>query len=184
MADRVRKHTKDTFRIESLNVVPRMHQGCVQVEVVFFSSENPGWFGSLGAYTKAVCVPDIAALEEYEREVEASGKPPLEVVENGDGDVIRWTRESPYKKGLLKLVHIEGRKKIDKLGDGLYHYKEYLKDCKIVWACIDQLYEMKYQIENEICIYGDFPEQAGAFRSGDPYNDFIGVLETLDRFWD
>lgn len=178
-----RAPTSESFRIEKITAVPKSAHSCVLLEVVFFR-RNDHWFGNLSEYLKACWVPDIEALEEYEREVEESGVPPLKLVEDDEGATVRWTRESPYSKGLLKIGYIRGNGKITKLDSGLFQYKEYVKDCKIVQASIEQLFEMKRQIDEGVCVYGDYPDQAGAFRSGSPYDDFIGVLETLDRFWD
>ncbi len=43
---------------------------------------------------------------------------------------------------------------------------------------------MKQQIEDGVCIYGDYPGQEGCFRGSDVVDDFATILKALDLFWD
>ena len=174
--------TKDSFRIESIELeeAPQIYR----LKVEWFSTDPD--LGSLGQYTTAIQVVDREALEKFENEEDKKTLEDIwEFTPNEDGtSTLKRKVDGPYQLGLLKNVTIRGADVVKVLPNNRYSYQCYLAKCRIVEACIQQLYETKDQIENGYCKFGDYPAQAGAFRSGSAYHDFIGVLETLDRFWD
>lgn len=132
-------------------------------------------FGLLQKYARAQVVPDPKALEAYWENT------PLPSFEDES-----FSYKSPYDIGLIKNQYIEGLDHIREV-EGLtntYEYREYLADCYITRAAILQIAEMKHQMETGVCIFGDFPKQAGCFRSGDALSDFAGLLKSIDLFWD
>lgn len=176
------KQTKNFFRIEEIEVEESEHFYKLKVD---WFSEDPN-LGMLGKYTKAIQITDIEALEKFEEEQlnktleEIADLTPLE-----DGTLeMKFKNESPYTLGLEKIVHIRGSDVVNVLDNNKFSYSCYVAKCMIVESCIQQLHQMKDQIEIGYCKWGEYPSQAGAFRSGSPYHDFLGVIETLDRFWD
>lgn len=174
--------TKDSFRIENIEV--EEGKGVYKMKVEWFSTDPQ--LGNLGEYTKAIQVTDKEALEKFEEEELNKDLDEIwEFTPNSDGtSSLERKVDGPYELGLEKIIDIRGADVIKVLGDNRYAYDTYATKCAIVDACIQQLHEMKDQIERGYCKYGDYPAQAGAFRSGCAYHDFIGVLQTLDRFWD
>lgn len=103
-----------------------------------------------------------------------------ELHETGDGKTSRWISEyaTEYELGLVKNVEVEGADKIY-IEDDVYIYEEFISDSIVTRAVVLQLAIMKEEMYNN-------PDdiEAGCFRSGDSFHDFLGLLETLDRFWD
>lgn len=145
-------------------------------------------FGKLGKYHKSLMVADIQKYEDYYNEPENLEYETQQVA----GDVsdatdvyeLRFNKASPFEIGLCKIVDVVGEDVVEQQEDGSYIYRDHISDNYITRSAVNQLYEMKFQMERGFCRWGDYPEQAGAFRSGDPYHDFIGIIETLHRFWD
>lgn len=176
------KQTKDAFRIENIEVEEK--EGCYKIKIEWFSTDSQ--LGNLGEYTKAIHVVDKEALENFEEEeLNKTIDEIWSFTPNSDGtSSLKRKVDGPYELGLERIVDIRGADVVKVLENNRYMYDTYAAKCGIVDACIQQLHEMKDQIERGYCKFGDYPAQAGAFRSGCAYHDFIGVLETLDRFWD
>ena len=175
------KETKQQFRIKNIEVEEK--KSCYKITVEWFSKDPQ--LGQLGEYSRAVYVPDKKALEEFEEQESEKSMSELWKFEPRDDGTSEMIRKIPssFDLGLQKFVDIRGADKIKEVSYQNYKYTEYISKCMIVKACIQQLHEMKDQIENGFCKWGDYPNQAGAFRSGEPYHDFIGAIETIDRFW-
>lgn len=174
--------TKQQFSIKNIEVEDGPE--CYKITVEWFSKDPD--LGLLGEYTRAVHVPDKKALEKFEEEEAEKSLSELwdfEPKNDGTSEVVRKVPNS-FDLGLEKFVDIRGSGVVKEVSYQNYKYSQHISKCMIVEACIQQLHVMKDRIDSGICNWGDFPKQAGAFRSGDPYHDFIGVLETLDRFWD
>jgi len=174
--------TKDNFFIEKIEIEEK--EECYKIDIEWFSKESD--LGQLGKYTRAIHVIDKAALEEFEEnEYEKSVKDvwDFKPCDDGTSELVRKIPSS-FDIGLEKFVDIRGADVVKEVSRNRYKYSQYISKCIIVDACIKQLHEMKEHIDTGYCKWTDFPKQAGAFRSGDPYHDFLGVIETLDRFWD
>ena len=173
---------KDNFRIENLKIEDG--EDCYRITVEWFSTDPD--LGQLGRYTRAIHVTNKTALEEFE---ENEYEKPLKDVwdfkpcDDGTNELILKIPSS-FDMGLEKFVDIRGADVVKEVSTNRYKYDQYISKCMIVEACIQQLHQMKDQIDNAYNKPTDFSKQAGAFRSGDPYHDFLGVVETLDRFWD
>ena len=174
--------TKDNFCIQKIDVEDGPE--CYKITVEWFSTDPD--LGMLGKYTRAIQVTDKTALEEFEeKEYEKSIQEvwDFELQDDGMREVVRKVPSS-FDIGLEKFIDICGADVVQEVSPQNYKYSQHISKCMIVEACIQQLHEMKDKIDSGICNWGDYPKQAGAFRSGDPYHDFLGVIETLDRFWD
>ena len=174
--------TKDNFYIENIEIEEK--EDCYKITVEWFSKDPD--LGQLGKYTRAIQVLDKSALEKFEKEEYEKSLSEVWDFEPADDNTEQLKRKIPssFDIGLEKFIDIRGADVIQKTSYQKYKYSEYISKCMIVEACIQQLHEMKDKIDSGVCNWGDFPKQAGAFRSGDPYHDFLGVIETLDRFWD
>ena len=174
--------TKDNFSIEKLEVKDHTH--CYEITVEWFSTDPD--LGTLGKYTRAIQVVDKEALEKFEEEEYQKSIKDIWDFELRDDGMREMVRKVPcsYDLGLQKFIDVRGADIVQEIGPQKYKYGQYVSKCMIVEACIQQLHEMKDKIDSGFCKWTDFPKQGAAFRSGDPYHDFIGVIETLDRFWD
>lgn len=149
---------------------------------VRFTIPDEEYLGRLGKYSKALMVSDIEKYEEYYNNLEN-----LEYDEKPigkEGYEIVFKRPSPYDLGLCKTVDIVGEDAIEQQEDGTYIYRDHISSNYITRAALHQINEMKDHMDRGFCRWGDYPEQVGAFRSGDSFHDFIGIIETLHRFWD
>lgn len=177
----------NVFRVESINISKSVGCHTFYVEVTFFRKEKGApWFGQLGKYARALYVPDIEALEKFEEE-EAEKEFPFifaEAEDHGVYEVIGRTRPSPFDLGLIKIVDVEGADLIQDLGEDRYRYSQHLQDCSVVCAAIEQLDKVKRSLETGVYEHGFNPRYSGDVRIEDIYHEFIGLLETLDRFWD
>lgn len=135
------------------------------INIEFENGDLEPDFGTLSAYYKAIHVYDKDLLEEYDRENAVYDR---------------------YDLGLTKIGYVEGADTIIKVQNkkDAYCYSQYLIDCYITRSVILQIAEMKEHLESGFCRWGDYPEQVGAFATGDTYTDFIRALECLDKFWD
>jgi hypothetical protein len=173
------------FKINKIQHEPsKKDNGCFMIEINFScSEEQERSFGTLGKYHKATHVTDIQKFEDHYND-NSNFEYETEQIEGTEFSHLKWKKPSAYDLGLVKIVDVEGLDKINKQEDGTFTYKEFVTDCYITTAAVKQLFEMKQHMDTGFCRWGDYPEQVGAFRSGDPFSDFIGILETLDRFWD
>lgn len=148
---------------------------------VQFTLTDAAYLGTLGKYHRALMVPDITAYEGYYNKPESLE---YETKPMGDFYEVIFRGPSPYELGLCKTVDVAGEDILQKQEDGSYIYRDHVSSNYITQGAISQLLEMKEHMDSGFCRWGDYPEQAGAFRSGDPSHDFIGIIETLHRFWD
>lgn len=178
----MKKATKDTFRIESIDVEEKEHYYLLGIK--WFSQDSR--VGFLGKYSRAIYVPDIEKLEQFEEKYYSSTfEENWEFVPREDNtSELKRKTDCSFDLGLEKIVDIRALDVVEYLSENTFQYKQYISKCAITKACIEQLHRMKQEIETGYCMWGDYPDQAGAFRSGSPYDDFIATLETLDRFWD
>lgn len=147
-----------------------------------FTAPDEEYFGRLGKYSRALMVNDIEKYEDYYNNLENleyDAKP----LANGNFELV-FKRPSPYDLGLCKTVDVVGEDAFQKQEDGSYIYRDYVSYNYITAGALNQLYEMKEHMDSGFCRWGDYPEQVGAFRSGDTFHDFIAIIETLHRFWD
>lgn len=166
------------------NDYPSYYGTCKFVEVGFEISDPDPNFGYLGEFYRGVVVPDI---EAYNKNYEDTIEKITQDRAAGEDNFLKYLNEdSPYDRGLCKIDNIVGSDSIKKFPDqpGYFEYGQYVADCPITRACIEQLFTMKKQIDEGVCAFGDFPDQVGCFRSGDVVSDFVGIIECLDRFWD
>jgi hypothetical protein len=154
-----------------------------KITVEFEAPAEDPYFGMLGQYYKAIVLLD---REKYEQHYADFDRDDVSFVDIEDSEFkqIVFKKPSPYELGYCKAMECLGADTINSLGDNKYKYTQFISSNFITEAAVKQLEEMKNDIDNNRCRYGDFPDQVGAFRSGDPFGDFIGILETLDRFWD
>ena len=137
----------------------------------------------LGKYFNALVMFDKQKYEEHYDNLPTDDMY-FEKLPDSEFSEMKFKSKSPYKLGYCKNMECQGTDCIQELGDAKYQYHQLISSNYITEACAKQLEEMKEHQERDYCRYGDHPEQVGAFRSGDPFHDFIGILETLDRFWD
>jgi hypothetical protein len=143
--------------------------------------------GRLGEYTKAIVIPDIAALEKFRDE-----QPPFDLekslVKSDDGEYYEYKPQHPssFDLGLRKFMDVEGSDIIFPVEgeEGTFKFEEYVLNCSITQAVYEQLEAMKKELEHGICSFGNYPEQVGCFRSGEVTHDFALLLETLYNYWD
>lgn len=154
-----------------------------ELTIEFFNDDKDAHFGMLGKYFNALVMFDKQKYEEHYENL-ASDDMYFEKIEGSELSEMKFKSKSPYELGYCKNMECQGMDCIQELGDGKYRYHQFISSNYITEACVKQLLEMKEHQESLYCRYGDYPDQIGAFRSGDPFHDFIGVLETLDRFWD
>jgi hypothetical protein len=152
------------------------------IEVNFTPDAEQTYFGTLGDYFSIIAIDDTAAYEAYYSDSE-NLEYELIPSSNNTSQII-FKKPSPYELGLCKKTNAVGAETLQLQKDGSYTYTQYINSNYITNACYKQLKEMKDHLEKGFCRYGDYPDQVGAFRSGDPFHDFIAVLETLDKFWD
>lgn len=167
------------FQILSLQKTPSQDGQCSLIEVVFSHTGRYGedfTFGTLDKYYKSLVMLD---KEKYESHYDTL----LDDNEDIAAQIVS-KNPSPYDLGYCKVMECSGVDAIEHLGNNQYKYAQYIATCYITEAAYKQLEEMKDHIEKGVCRWGNYPDQVGAFRSGDPFHDFVGVLETLDRFWD
>lgn len=172
------------MKINKIEYSPPIAAGdCFRIYVNFSCSQDDvAFFGTLGKYYKAVAVPDIAAYEAHYADPESTAYD-LEPA-GGTFSTIKWRKSSPYDLGLCKQVSVVGCDNIAHEDDGTYTYQHYIHHNYITEAAVKQLVQMKDDIDRGHCRWGNYPDQVGCFRSGSPISDFIGIIETLDRFWD
>lgn len=153
------------------------------IEIDFTACQEEKNFGTLGQYYKSIVLLD---REKYEHHYDNLGKDDttFEDIPGSEFKILKRKSASPYDLGYCKTMDCLGADTINSLGDNKFKYCQFISSNYITEAAIKQLEEMKEHIDSNHCRYGDFPEQVGGFRSGDPFSDFIGILETLDRFWD
>ena len=154
-----------------------------KITVDFEAPAEDPYFGMLGQYFKAIVLLD---REKYEQHYSHFDKDDMsfEDIPGSEFKTLKSKSANPYELGYCKAMECVGADTINSLGDNKYKYTQFISSNFITEAAVKQLEEMKNDIDNNRCRYGDFPDQVGAFRSGDPFGDFIGILETLDRFWD
>jgi hypothetical protein len=154
-----------------------------EITVKFEANEEEVYFGMLGKYFKALALLD---REKYEHHYDNLGKDDIyfEDIPGSENKILKRKSASPYELGYCKALDCVGTDTIQSLGNNKFKYCQFISSNYITEAAVKQLEEMKQHIDKNYCRYGDFPTQVGAFRSGDTFSDFIGVLETLDRFWD
>jgi hypothetical protein len=154
-----------------------------EITIEFFNDDKDVHFGILGKYFNALVMLDKQKYEEHYENLAADDMY-FEDIDGSENKVVKFKSQSPYELGYCKNMECQGMDCIQELGDGKYRYHQFISSNYITNACINQLEEMKWHIDNNFCRYGNHPDQVGAFRSGMPFHDFIGILETLDRFWD
>ena len=163
--------------------ISKMESPYFLIEVYFTTDDGDASFGYLGKYHSAVMVEDTKKYEDFYNDPKN-----LEWEFEGDEEqefkTVKFNKPSAYDLGLCKQVKVIGRESIMKEEDGTWSYKQYVNANYITEGAAKQLLEMKEHQDRGYCRYGDYPSQVGAFRSGDPYHDFIGILEVFDRFWD
>lgn len=154
-----------------------------KITVEFEAPAEDPYFGMLGQYFKSIVLFD---REKYEQCYKNLDKDDIffEDIPESEFKTLKRKSANPYDLGYCKAMECLGADSINSLGDNKFKYSQFISSNFITEAAVKQLEEMKNDIDNSHCRYGDFPDQVGAFRSGDPFGDFIGILETLDRFWD
>jgi hypothetical protein len=140
-------------------------------------------FGMLGKYFGAFVLFDKQKYEDYYNNLPEDDMY-FEDIPGTELSEMKFKSKSPQQLGYCKVMDCKGADCIEEIGDGKYRYHQFISLNYITQAAVNQLEEMKWHIDNDFCRYGKYPEQNGAFRSGDPFHDFVGILETLDRFWD
>lgn len=145
--------------------------------------EKETCFGMLGKYFNALVMLDKQKYEDHYDNL-PSDDMYFEKIPGSQLSEMKFKSKSPYELAYCKNMECQGSDCIQELETGKYRYHQFISVNYITEACVKQLLEMKEHQESSYCRYGDYPEQVGAFRSGEPFHDFIGVLETLDRFWD
>ena len=175
-----------TFKILNIKKNKKRNNSYFFIEVVFSHSgehDKDFHFGYLDKYFKAVAMIDRQKYEDHYNNLPEDDMY-FEDIEGTEFSTLKFKSESPYDLGYCKTMDCIGGDSIQKLEDGTFKYSQYISSNYITEGAVKQLKEMKEHQEKGICRYGDYPDQVGAFRSGDPFHDFIGILETLDRFWD
>jgi len=155
----------------------------LDVEFEIDGNEEELHFGTVGKYYKQLVMFDRQKYEDHYNNLPEDDMY-FEGIEGTDFSTMKFKSKSPYDLGYCKLMDVSGNDCIVELDKGKYKYSNCTNLNYITEAAVKQLEEMKQHIDAGYCRYGDYPEQVGAFRSGDPFSDFIGILETLDRFWD
>lgn len=155
----------------------------LEVQFELDTSEEEPHFGTLGKYHKALVMLDREKYEEHYNNFDKDDMI-FEEIPDSDFKELKFKKPSPYDLGYCKVMDVSGNDCIYEIEKGKYKYSVQTNLNYITDAAVKQLEEMKQHIDAGYCRYGDYPEQVGAFRSGDPFSDFIGILETLDRFWD
>lgn len=155
----------------------------LDVEFQIDIGEEEPHFGTLGKYHKELVMFDREKYEEYYDNFDKNDMM-FEDIPDSEFKELKFKKPSPYDLGYCKLMDVSGNDCINEIEKGKYRYSVATNLNYITEAAVKQLEEMKQHIDAGYCRYGDHPEQVGAFRSGDPFSDFIGILETLDRFWD
>lgn len=153
------------------------------ISIEFFSDDSQINFGTLGKYHKQLVMLDKQKYEEYYQNLPEDDMY-CEIIAGSELSQIKFKSQSPYELGYCKIMECSGIDCIQEVGKNTYKYSQFINSNYITEACVKQLLEMKQHQEENYCRYGDFPDQIGAFRSGDPFGDFLGIVETLDRFWD
>ena len=159
------------------------NQSFFEITIEFLNDEKEIHFGMLGKYFNALVMLDKQKYEQHYDNL-ATDDMYFEKIEGTELSEMKFKSKSPYDLGYCKNMECQGMDCIQELGDGKYRYHQFISSNYITEGAVNQLEEMKWHIDNKFCRYGNFPEQVGAFRSGDPFHDFVGILETLDRFWD
>ena len=155
-------------KINTRDAVSYHPDGSIYVDIEFSTDQE--FASELNSLAPAIIVRDA---KEYSSYIESANL----ITSSSDGAQIFGVRDpSPFDTGLMKRGLILGLDKLTRDGD-VYSYKEYVANCYITRACLVQLAEMKDHIDT----HGD--SEAG-FRSGEAIEDLVGILETLDRFWD
>jgi len=168
-----------------------------EIKIEFELQDNSPNFGLLDKYYTGVVMLDREKYEQHYENYDIDDMFFEDIPENLEIDdmypenipnnelkLIKFRTPSPYELGYCKIMEISGRDVINKLDNQKYSYSCFVNSNYITEAAVLQLEEMKRHIDNRYCRYGNYPDQIGAFRSGDTFQDFIGILETLDRFWD
>lgn len=165
------------------------NQGTLKVLVEFSVTgmdSDQGDFGMLGRRFGALVnhAPDLDYYGSYPNDFLKE----LISMEGKKGSVWQPEFASPYELGIMEYVMVNGTEKIQKDENhpedpNRYFYIEYVVDCLVTRAAIWQLGEMQYEMETGHCKFGNYPNQVGCFRSSNAFHDFLGLLETLDRFW-
>jgi hypothetical protein len=174
------------FKILDIKKTKKRNNNYFLIEVKFSHSGEHGkdfHFGYLDKYFKAVAMLDRQKYEDHYNNL-ASDDMYFEDIPGTEFSTVKFKSESPYDLGYCKTLDCIGGDSIQKLQDGTFKYSQYISSNYITEGAVKQLKEMKEHQDKGFCRYGNYPDQIGAFRSGDPFHDFIGILETLDRFWD
>jgi hypothetical protein len=195
------------FKILSLDVDHHGRPGYDSITTtVKFETTEVALFGHLLEYYKVVVVKDPDAVEAHYEAHHAADKAEgrdfwddfEDIPERPGYKLYKPKRPSPYDIGLMYMGWASGsggclRRVEDpedgpwskvREGPGVFEFCMTTSDCLVTRACVLQLAEMQDEMERGHCRYGDFPDQAGAFRSGSTEDDFVGLLQTLYRFWD
>lgn len=154
-----------------------------ELSIEFINTDKDTHFGMLGKYFYALVMFDKQKYEDHYNNLEKNDMY-FQKIPDSEISEMKFKSQSPYELGYCKTMECSGNDCIQELGDNKYKYSQFLSSNYITEACVKQLLEMKEHQDTNYCRYGDYPDQVGAFRSGDPFHDFIGILETLDRFWD
>ena len=174
------------FKILDIKKTKKKNKKFFFIEVNFSHSgehDKDYHFGYLDAYYKAVVMIDRQKYEDHYNNLPDDDMY-FEDIEGTEDKLVKFKSKSPYELGYCETMECMGSDSIQKLEDGTFKYSQYISSNYITEAAFKQLQEMKEHMDKGFCRYGDYPEQVGAFRSGDTFHDFIGILETFDRFWD
>lgn len=174
------------FKILDIQKTPSEDNHCFLIEITFLHTGKYGEdfnFGFLDKYYKSNVMLDKEKYEAYYDDM-FKDDDHMEIIEKGHISETVFKKPGPYELGYCKILDCSGADSIEHLGDNKYKYSQYISTCYITEATYKQLEEMKKHIDNGFCRWGEYPDQNGAFRSGDAFHDFIGILETFNRFWD
>ena len=155
----------------------------INIEFEISGTQEEPHFGVLGKYHKQLVMLD---LEKYEEHYNNLDEDDMIFGDTPDSDFkeIKFKKPSPFELGYCKVMDVSGRDCIYEMEKGKYRYSSFINSNYITEAAVKQLEEMKRHIDMGYCRYGNYPDQVGAFRSGDTFHDFIAILEILDRLWD
>lgn len=142
-------------------------------------AEDLYWFGQmLPTFRAAVLVDKEAVMKYWEN------PPPMKFkkLENGFSQLL-GDPKSPWKTGAMKAMDCDGSDCIH-VKKNSYSYREWVVASPATKAIIKQIKKMKEENDRGICRFGDYPDQAGCWRSGSVSADFACLCNALHLMWD
>jgi hypothetical protein len=155
----------------------------ILVEFEYDTEDSEYAFRQLGKYYKGTVLIDREKYEEHYRTLDKDDIS-FEKIPGTTFSQLKSKRLNPYEAGYCQTMDIVGEDNIVEFAKNKFRYSCHVSSNYITDGAAKQLQEMKEHIDNNFCRYGNYPSQVGAFRSGDTFSDCMGIIETLDRFWD